>query len=325
MPVDAGPVLSVVVVSYNTRELTVRCLAELYADLAGASAGTSAEVFVVDNGSVDGSVATIREAFPDVSVIAVGRNAGFAAANNLAIARAAGEYILLLNSDAFVRPGAVAALVAYLRAYPGAAVVGPRLLNLDGTLQPSCFKFPSPRRAVCEYTLLTAAFPNHPVLGDLRAWPHDAERTVDFVIGACMLVRRAAIEQVGPFDEAFFMYAEETDWCRRFGTAGWTVGFTPAAAVTHVNGGSGKRQAKRVFSEFHRSAELYIRKHHGLSGLVIVRACLVGGSSLRLVLFGIAALVPGSRRPRKLVRQWLRILIWHLGVRGAGLRSGEKP
>lgn len=319
-PIPSGTqsaLLSAVVVSYNTRELTLRCLADLFADLGA----TPAEVFVVDNGSADGSVPAVRAAFPSVVVIDAGRNLGFGAANNLAMRRAVGDFVLLLNSDAFVRPGAVAALVANLQGNAGTAVVGPRLLNPDGSLQRSCFRFPGPGRAVCEYTCLTAAFPNHPTLGDYRAWPHDAERAVDFVSGACMLVRRAAVIEVGYFDEAFFMYAEETDWCRRIRNAGWAVTFAPAASVVHVNGGSGKRQADRVFNEFMRSAERYVRKHHGRVGLGVLRTCLVGGSAARVAVFGCRSLVPrrgtGSRQR---AREWLRVLTWTLGLRGAGLR-----
>ena len=312
------PVVSAVIVSFNTRALTLRCLGDLYADLGDATA----EVFVVDNGSADDSVAAVRAGFPGVVVIEVGHNAGFGAANNLAMARATGECVLLLNTDAFVRPGTVAALVGYLRGHSRTAVVGPRLVNADGSLQRSCYKFPGPGRAFCEHTLLTAAFPNHRLVGDHRAWPHDVEREVDFVIGACMLVRRSAIEQVGGFDEQFFMYSEETDWCRRFRDAGWATAFTPAAEVVHLNGGSGKPQPDRVFNEFHRSAERYVRKHHGRVGLGVFRACLAGGAALRVILFGGRSLVQGAVA-RERARQWVRILLWTFGVRGAGLGAAE--
>ena len=311
-------IVSAVIVSYSTRELTLHCLANLYTDLGEMSA----EVFVVDNGSADDSVSAVRAAFPQVVVIDVGHNAGFGSANNLAIARAAGEFILLLNTDAFVRPGVVGRLVAYLRDHPRTAVVGPRLLNEDGSLQRSCYKFPSPGRAVCEHTLLTAAFPNHSRLGDYRAWAHDAERRIDgFVIGACMLVRRTAIEQVGGFDERFFMYFEETDWCRRFRSAGWEVSFTPAAQVTHMNGGSGKGQPERVFDAFYRSAEKYVRKHHGVSGLAVYRASLMAGAVVRAAAFGARSLAPGrspesATTDRRLVRKWCRIFAWHAGLGG---------
>jgi GT2 family glycosyltransferase len=199
--------VSVIIVSFNTRQMTLDCLRALDDALAADGLASAAEVLVVDNGSTDGSAAAVREAFPDVVLIENQTNRGFSAANNQAIRVAKGERVLLLNSDAFPRAGAIAALMRYLDEHPRVAAVGPRLLNADGSLQPSCFRFAGPWRSVCENLLLSAAFPNSRLVGDFRAWPHDAERDdVDFVIGACMLVRRAAIEQVGVFDEAFFLY-----------------------------------------------------------------------------------------------------------------------
>lgn len=319
MPDEQRPVISAVIVSYNTRDMTLRCLTALNAELGGMAA----EVFVVDNGSTDGSAEATREAFPAVSVIDLGRNAGFGAANNVAFARATGEYALLLNSDAFVRPGAITALVAAAGYDQRLAVIGPRLLNGDGSLQPSCYKFPSPWRALCENTLLTAAFPNHPLLGDFRTWPHNQPREVGFVIGACMLVRRSAIEEVGGFDEGFFLYAEEADWCRRFWKAGWRVLFTPAAEVVHLGGGSGKEQPAKVFCEFHRAQERFQRKHYGLIGLAFFRLTMVAGACLRIALFGIGAVLGRSGRDRSLrqVSRWLRILKWTVGFRGPGLAA----
>jgi GT2 family glycosyltransferase len=312
-------VLSVIIVSYNTRELTLQCLSALATELHAL--GIPSEVIVVDNGSTDGTVPAVREKFTDVVVIDAGRNLGFGAANNRAMELATGEFFLLLNTDAFLRSGAISTLLHFLEAHPRMAVAGPRLLNVDGSLQMSCYKFPSPGRAWCEHTLLTAAFPNHRFVGDFRAWAHDREREVDFVIGACMLVRRSAVKEVGQFDERFFMYSEETDWCRRFKDAGWTVGFTPVAEVVHLNGGSGKRQAAQVFNEFRRSAERYIHKHHGRVGLAVFRLCLIGGSCWRIILFSARSLFPGKGRSTAAVRvrEWMRILFWNLGLRGPGL------
>ncbi len=318
MSVEAPPI-SAIIVSYNTRDMTLECLRTLHDDLGDLSA----EVFVVDNASSDGSAAAIRSAFPQVRLIENARNAGFGAANNQAMRQAQGEFFLLLNSDAFPKAGAIQALMDFLREHPDAALVGPRLLNEDGSLQPSCYRFPGPFRALCENLLLTAKFPAHPVLGDYRSWPHDAERAVDFVIGACCLVRRAAVEKVGLFDEDFFLYAEETDWCYRFRQAGWKVMFTPRAEVVHLNKGSGKRQPDRVFCEFHRGQERFFRKHHGLSGLWFFRAVMVFGASLRVLVFLAAALAVPRRRAQSLslVAQWQRILTWTLGFRGPGLRE----
>lgn len=307
--------LSAIVVNYNTRQMTLDCLRTLTERLTGLE---RAEIFVVDNGSTDGSVETIRLAFPDVKLIENPRNLGFGAANNQAMWQASGEWILLLNSDAFPKSGAVEAMLEVLRRRPQVAVVGPRLLNTDGSLQLSCYRFPSPMRSIYENLLLTAMLPNHPIVGDYRAWRADAERDVDFVIGACMMVRKSAIDQVGLFDESFFLYAEETDWCRRFRDAGWTVTFTPAAHVTHWNGESGKQQAERVFNEFRWAAERYIRKYHGVAGLVVFRLSMMVGAVVRITVFGAGIVIPRQRqRSFRMVKLWGRILKWTIGFRGA--------
>ena len=306
----AAPVgceVSVVIVSYNTAALTVRCLTHLHEDLAGRPA----EVFVVDNGSTDGSVAAVRAGFPGVGVIESGRNAGFGAANNSAMARARGEFLLLLNSDAFVEPGCVAALVDCLRRRPAAGVVGPRLLNADGSLQRSCFRFVSPGRAWLENLWLSRLGGPASRIGDYSRWPHDVEADVDWVVGACMLVRRAAYEQVGGFDERFFMYAEETDWQRRIRSAGWGVAFCPAARVTHLGGASGEADRPARDGRFFESLDRYVAKHHGRAGVVGVRVAMVVGCSLRAALWGAVWCGGGRRR----ARAWgkVRLNAWLVG------------
>lgn len=287
--------ISAIVISYNTRAMTLRCLETLRAEMSGAQG----EIWVVDNASTDGSVEAIQAHFPEVQIIASERNLGFGAANNVAMARARGDYLLLLNSDAFPRPGAVEKLCAYLEEHPRVAVVGPRLLNEDGTLQLSCFRFPSPRRAWLENLWISAVWSDHPRLGDYRRWAHDRERTVDFAIGACLLVRRMAYEKVGGFDERFFMYQEEADWQRRFRQAGWEIAFTPAAEAVHFGGASGKGEPARMSHHFFESLDRYALLHHGRRGFLLTRAAMLVGCSLRAVLWSALALVP-ARRPRAL-------------------------
>jgi len=313
------PVISAIVISYNTRAMTLDCLRSLYGDLGEMPS----EVFVVDNASSDGSAAAIRDAFPQVIVIENARNAGFGAANNQAMRLARGEFLLLVNSDAILKPGAIAAMFEPMHADDRCAVVGPQLLNADGSLQPSCYKFPGPMRSIFENTLLTAAFPNHRVFGDYRAWKHDTRREVQFVIGACLLVRRSAVDEIGLFDEAFFLYAEETDWLYRFGRAGWKIWFTPAAQVFHLCGASGRQQPLRVFTEFHRGQERFVRKHHGRAGLVVYRTAKVYGSVVRLAVFSAHSVVRPAQRRKDLdeVARWARILAFTVGVRGQGLRD----
>lgn len=287
---DSELQISVIVLNYNTREMTLDCLRVLHRELAE----TPAEVWVVDNGSSDGSSSAIRREFPTVRLIENERNLGFGAANNQAMRQARGSLFLLLNSDAFLLPGALGSMVRYLQRHPRAGVVGPRLLNADGSLQPSCWRFPSPTRAWLENLGIAAAFSRHPVVGDYRRWAHDEERSVEFVSGACFMVRREVFEQVGGFDERFFMYSEETDWQHRMRTGGWEIGFTPAAEVTHLGGASGAAEPARINRHFFESLDYYAWKHHGLSGLVTLRAAMVVGSTARALLWSFRSLL-GSR------------------------------
>ena len=228
--------VSVVVVSFNTRDLLERCLT----GLSGAQAGIDLQTIIVDNASTDGSQELVRERFAEVELVELAENVGFGRANNLAFERCRGEYVLLLNSDACMDQGALSELLAAAKRHPGAAAIGPRLLNPDGSLQRSAWPFPDPVR------LLLEAFGLHRILRrtrfyeDLGIWAHDEERTVDFLIGACLLLRAEALHEVGGFDERFWMYAEEADLQQRLRARGWKVIFTPAATVTHVGSGSSR-------------------------------------------------------------------------------------
>jgi len=286
------PAVSVIIVSYNTREMTLRCLRTVIADLAGIAS----DIWVVDNASQDGSADAIRSEFPDVHLIVNPDNAGFGAANNLAMLQAQGETFLLLNSDAFVHAGAVKALMDCAKRHPDAAVIGPRLVNSDGSLQVSCYRFPSPSRAWLENLWISSLFPNSRVFGDYRRWAHDSECVVDSVIGACMLVRREAFTETGGFDERYFMYQEETDWQRSLLEVGSNVVFTPTAVVTHLGGASGKAESERVNSHFFDSLDLYQRKHHGILGVISVRAAMVVGCFMRAAAWGVVSVVMPKRR-----------------------------
>ena len=283
------PILSAIIVSYNTCDLTLECLRTLSTEVAGLAV----EIFVVDNASSDGSVDAIREAFPNVKLIVMEKNAGFGAANNAAMQVATGAFFLLLNTDAFPRPGGICAMLPLLQSRPEVGVIGPRLLNRDGTLQRSCFRFPTPRQVWLENLWLSRLFSSRSSLGDYRHWDHATEREVDFVIGACLIVRREVFEQVGGFDERFFMYQEEADWQRRIQAAGWRVLFTPAAQVVHYGGESGRKEPARINRHFFESLDRYAIKHHGVIGFGLIRAAMLIGCSVRAVLWAFAALIPG--------------------------------
>ncbi len=312
---EPSPLLSVVIVSFNTREMTLRCLRSLYADIEGLES----EVWVVDNASHDGSVEAIRQAFPDVKLIASERNLGFGAANNRALEQACGRFFLLLNSDAFPLLGAIATLLKYLEERPEVGAVGPRLLNGDGSLQPSCWKFPSPPRAWAEAVGLAALLPDHPVFGDYFRWAHDSERHVDFVIGACVLLRREVYEAVGGFDESFFLYAEETDWMKRMHEAGWPIAFVPQARVTHL-GGASSGSKPGLNPLFFEGQDRFIAKHFGPRGLWLFRRANFVRALLRVGAFAARSLVArgeGKSRARLKMRQAVWLVRRHAG-RSAG-------
>ncbi len=296
------PIISAILVSFNTRDLTLRALETLQR----ASEGLEIETWMVDNDSRDDSVGGVRARFPDVNVIEAGANLGFGAANNRAMARARGDYFLLLNTDAFLEADALRELLDAAERHPRAAVLAPRILNSDGSRQKSVWPFPTPGNGWIENLGLGWAL--------RRFAPHlrqnhspDDESKVPWAIGACLLVRREAYEQIGGFDERFWMYAEETDWQKSMREAGWSIVFVPSAVVTHLGGASGAGST-RTSVEFFRSQERYTRKHHGALGLLSARAALLLGQFTRLPFFSLRVLLtPRNERARaklKLAR-WL--------------------
>jgi hypothetical protein len=267
--------VSVVIVSFNTRELLERCLVAVREQV-----GVELQVIVVDNASSDGSSELIAERFPEVELVELPNNVGFARANNLAFGLCRGAYVLLVNSDAFMHRGALAELLAAARRHPHAGAIGPRLLNPDGSLQRSAWPFPDPARLFIE------AFGLHRILRrtrfyeDLGTWAHDEERAVDFVIGACLLLRAEALGEAGGFDETFWLYGEETDLQRRMYDRGWSVVFADQAEVTHVGGASPMDSSIRL-RHFHAAQMNFLFRHRGLGAVIAARAALAAGSVLR--------------------------------------------
>ena len=243
--------VSVVVVTHNALPWLEPCLESVRGE----------ETIVVDNASTDGTVALVRERFPDAQVVEQ-ENRGLAAGWNAGLARATGRYFLILNADAWLRNGALAALVAFADQHPEAAVVGPRLSNPDGSLQRSVRGFPTLWRLATEYLFLRKLAPRSQLLNGFYAggFQHDEVREAEFLMGACLLVRREAVEQVGALDESFFLFSEETDWCYRFVSAGWKVLFFPGAECVHVGGGS---HGGRMFRENVRGHLRFLAKHRG--------------------------------------------------------------
>ena len=252
--------VSIVIVSWNTRDILRRCLRSI----CRHAKGIRFEVIVVDNASADGSSRMVREEFPSVILVENEKNRGFAAGNNQGMALARGRYLLLLNSDTTVLDNALVTLVSFADAHARAAVVGCRVLNPDRTLQPTCFMFPSVLNMVLSSSYLYKVFPRSRFFGRERMtwWARDDQREVDVVTGCIMLVRSEAIAEVGVLDERFFMYGEETDWCYRLKQAGWKVMFTPAAEIIHMGGQSSKQREPEMILQRRGSVLEFLRKHN---------------------------------------------------------------
>lgn len=289
--------LSLVIVSWNVRDLLRRCLCSILADLT-----CKLEAIVVDNASTDGSAAMVRDEFPSVRLIAGDTNLGYPGGNNVGLRMAQGRYLMILNPDTEVCPGALAAMVAYADAHPDVGVVGPQLLNPDGSVQSSRRRFPTFATALFESTWLQPLAPRsmlerYYVLDR----PDDMTLDVDWVDGAALMARRAAVEQVGLLDEGFFMYSEELDWCRRFRQAGWRVVYLPEAKIVHHRGKSSDQVVAARHIYFNTSKVRYFRKYHGVLAAETLRLFLLSNYVWQLGLEGAKWLI-GHKRPLRAQR-----------------------
>jgi GT2 family glycosyltransferase len=307
----AIPDISVIVVSFNTREVLRTCLTRLMED----AAGLKAEVIVVDNASKDGSADMVAGSFPQFQLVRSDTNLGFAAANNVGFLRATGRYLVLLNPDAFLEKGALARAVARMDAEPRTGLAGGRLVDRHGALQPSGRLFPSLFNELLVLSGLAARFPGSRLCGRFdRTWADPSkDARVDWVPGAFNIIRREAIEKVGNFDERFFLYYEEVDLCRRISEAGYEIWYWPEILVTHLGGESSKTVKSEDFSSSGsqltlwrmRSGLLYYRKHEGALGAWLASRLEMGWNRLRLLRSGTAVRRDGLLREVSLMqRAW---------------------
>jgi N-acetylglucosaminyl-diphospho-decaprenol L-rhamnosyltransferase len=267
--IDARVDLTIVLVSYNTSHLLER----LFRCLRAASGDLNIQIIVVDNGSKDDSVALLRSKYSHVELIENASNVGFGRANNQAVSRAKGQYILLLNTDAFVASDTLAKTIEFMDSNPGYGVLGVKLVGEDGSLQPSCRYFPTPWNVFLQSTGLTRLSP-HTRLVDDMSWDHASIRECDWVPGCYYLARREVVEQLGLFDPIYFLYYEEVDHCRAVRKAGWKVVYFPFTQVVHLGGESAKKVSRlsdksRQISALQLESEfLFFRKHFGLRGVL---------------------------------------------------------
>ncbi len=265
-----SPDLTVVVVSYNVRELLRECLRSVLAQ------PIDVQCIVVDNASQDGSAALVRDEFPGVTLIANDRNLGFARACNQGLRQATGRHAVLLNPDARLVDAALATLVRYLDEHPAVGAVGPLFVDSDGRPEHGGFRFPTLAMAFLDF------FPLHWRLlesGLNGRYPRAQIEpfAIDHPLGACLMVRRAAWEQVGLLDEQFFIYCEEIDWCLRLKAAGWEIQCVPAARVVHLGGRSTVQHRQPMFVELHRSRFRLFRKQYSPGYQLAARAIVLAG------------------------------------------------
>lgn len=284
--------ISAILVHYGSWEPTGCALDTL------RGTGAPLEIIVVNNGGI-GAAEAERLAGPSVIVLSRGRNLGYGAACNLAAGRASGRYFLFSNNDVEFRQGTIEALLAALERDPGAAAVGPRFFNAAGEAVPSIGRAPTPWRVLSENLFLPRLFPGLPFFhGHHTAGiRHDRARDVETMLGALILVRREAFEEVGGFDEDYFFYVEESDLFKRLRDRGWRIRFEPASQAVH-HGGLASRSVPRAQLDqwLHENLRLYARRHHGASGERTTRAALLLGARLRRLT---AFLYPGPARAER--------------------------
>jgi GT2 family glycosyltransferase len=304
--VVSPPDLSVIILNWNVRDLLRECLHSL----AAAAGPLALEVIVVDAASSDGSAEMVAREFPKAQLIASGDNLGYSRGNNLGLAAAHGRYLLVLNPGTQMIGAALRLLAGYAEAHPQIGILGPQLLNPDGSAQSSRRRFPSLATAFFESTWLQPLAPRR--LLDryyARDLPADAPVEVDWVTGACLLVRRAVYEQIGGFDEGFFMYSEELDYCRRARAAGWRVAHLPAAQVYHFEGKSSEQAVPERHIRFQRSKIRYFRKYHGRLAALSLRLFLLASYVQQLLVEALKGALGHKRELRRArVQTYWRVL-----------------
>jgi GT2 family glycosyltransferase len=307
------PDLSIIVVSWNVRELLNECLASLEANRGRLSL----QVIVVDSASSDGSPEMIAAGFPWVELIRCQENVGFPRGNNIGLAIATGRFLLLLNPDTVVVGDALSLMLVYLDTNPGVGALGPQLLNPDGSIQSSRRRFPSLLTGFFESTWLEGLAPRLLQRYHALDVPDHAIADVDWITGACIMIPRSVYERIGGLDEGYYMYSEELDWCRRIKDAGWRVTYFPQAQVVHHAGKSSEQAVTARHINFQRAKLRYFRKYHGRAAATALRVFLLGNFAWQLALEWLKGLLgnkPALRRQR--ARAYLAVL--RSGLRPAG-------
>jgi N-acetylglucosaminyl-diphospho-decaprenol L-rhamnosyltransferase len=273
--------ISIVIVSWNVREFLAQCLESLQTSFRNTHSPLHYDIWVVDNHSRDGSVEMILDRFPDVRLIASEENLGFAGGNNQAIQSSDSRYVLLLNPDTQVLPGAIENLVAFMDKNPQAGAAGSLLLNPDGSLQTSCYPFPTLTREFWRLMHLDLIAPYG--VYRMADWDQTSPRQTDIIQGASLVLRRETLTHVGLLDTNYFMYTEEVDLCYRISKGGWQLWWVPESRVIHYGGQSTAQVSSQMFLCLYQSKLHFFRKHYGRKAALLYKAILMVTGLARLI------------------------------------------
>ncbi|OGW45466.1 MAG: hypothetical protein A2Y66_08820 [Nitrospirae bacterium RBG_13_41_22] len=304
---ENAPDISFIIVNRNTKQILLNCLRSIEDTIEGLSF----EIWAVDNGSSDTSVEAVNKFFPHVKIIRREINLGYAKATNVALSRMNGRYAVLLNTDTVLKEDAIKTIVEFMDKKPEIGICGGQLLNADGSKQNSIANIPSLATELTNKSLLRRLFPAR-FPGKESHFLEPIE--VESIIGACMVVRKEAIDDVGILDEEYFFFFEETDWCFRFTKHGWKVFHHPKAKILHLQGQSAKKEYIGSRIEYWKSRYIFFRKHKGLVTRIILRAGLLIRlliEFLLLILYNTITLFAIHKVRRKL-RLYASLVLWHL-------------
>lgn len=306
--------LSIVIVNWNEKDFLVQCLESLL----NQNVKGKFEIIVVDNASTDGSQYIVQERFPSVKLICNDSNLGFAKANNMGIKQSSGNYICLINSDIVTIRDCLKDMMDYMNRHPAVGMLGPRILNPDMTLQPSCMGFPTLWNIFFRALALDSLFPKSALCGGrlMEYYAHDTIRSAEVLNGCFLMVRRKALAEIGLLDESFFIYGEDVDWCKRFRDSTWEVVFYPNAEAIHYGGASSSKAPIKFYIEMQRADLQYWIKHHGAAKSIVYTLTSLLHQLLRVIGYTVKYICVPSMRDKSLfkIKRSLACLIWLMKI-----------
>lgn len=314
--------LSVVIVSFNSRDVLLPCLESIYA----SSPRLSLEVILVDNGSKDGSLEEVRRRFAAVTIIESGYNAGYTGGNNIGYRHAAGRNVLFLNPDTLIKHGVLDGLVSRADSDPQCGAVGPRILRQDGSLQPSCYPPPTVANVLCSVLLLDY-IPGWESFSGIKTHyrpdEYSQEMEVGAVSGCCLLVPKRVLDEIGAFDEDYWMYGEEDDLCERIRKSGYRILYSPSVSIVHLGGLASKDLTLRWRIHVEHNRRLFFAKHRSKASLLAIRAILLLDTIRRIFVGSVQMILTGgcSKKYRLKVAQSLGLLCWQVGL----IKQANRP